>query len=85
MDNFNHQYDAHWIKITTQIWWLTNMEYNTFEVVVVVLLLLLLSFDVFVPTSAHPLLFMNSDLSIYASMLVIGVGMQKLLVVMMNI
>ena len=30
---------------------------QTFEVVVVVLLLLLLSFDVFVPTSAHPLLF----------------------------
>ena len=29
---------------------------QTFDVVVVVLLLLLLSFDVFVPTSAHPLL-----------------------------
>ena len=33
---------------------------QTFEVVVVVLsLLLLLSFDVFVPTSAHPLLFVD--------------------------
>ena len=32
-----------------------------FEVVIVVLLLLLLSFDdVFVPTSAHPLLFLNN-------------------------
>lgn len=30
---------------------------QTFKVVVVVLLLLLLSFDVFVPTSAHPLFF----------------------------
>ena len=32
---------------------------QTFEVVVVVLLLLLLSFDVFVPTCAHPLLFLD--------------------------
>ena len=32
---------------------------QTFKVVVVVLLLLLLSFDVFVPTSAHPLLFLD--------------------------
>ena len=42
---------------TTQIWWLANMEYNTFKVVVVVFLLL--SFDVFVPTSAHPLVFLD--------------------------
>ena len=34
----------------------TNMEYNTFKVVVIVLLHLLLSFDVFAPTSAYPLL-----------------------------
>ena len=32
---------------------------QTFKVVDVVLLLLLLSFDVFVPTIAHPLLFSN--------------------------
>ena len=34
---------------------------QTFEVMIIVLLLLLLSFDdVFVPTSAHPLLFMDN-------------------------
>ena len=32
---------------------------QTFKSVVVVLLLLLLFFDIFVPTSAHPLLFLN--------------------------
>ena len=32
---------------------------QTLDVVVVTLLLLLLSFDVFVPTSAHPLLFLD--------------------------
>ena len=32
------------------------MEYKTYEAMVVVLFLLLLSFDVFIPTSAHPLL-----------------------------
>ena len=32
---------------------------QTFEVVVDVVLLLLLSFDVFVPTSAQPLLFLD--------------------------
>jgi hypothetical protein len=32
---------------------------QTFKIVVVVLKLSLLSFDVFVPTSAHPLLFLN--------------------------
>ena len=32
---------------------------QTIEVVVVVLLLSLLSFEVFVPTSAHPLLFLD--------------------------
>ena len=32
---------------------------QTFEVVVGVLLLFLLSLDVFVPTSAHPLLFLD--------------------------
>jgi hypothetical protein len=39
---------------------------QTFEVVVVVLLLLMLLFDVFVPTSAHPLLFLEKWLSNYA-------------------
>ena len=34
---------------------------QTFKVVVVVLLLLFLSFDVFVPTSAHPLLFLDKE------------------------
>jgi hypothetical protein len=34
---------------------------QTFEVVIIVLLLLLLSFDdIFVPTSAHPLLFLDN-------------------------
>ena len=42
----------------------TNMVINehgvqTFEVVNIVLLLLLLSFDVFVPTSTHPLVFLT--------------------------
>ena len=32
---------------------------QTFRIVVVMLLLLLLSFDVFVPTSAHSLLFLD--------------------------
>ena len=32
---------------------------QTFEIVVIVLLLLLLSFDVFVPASAHHLLFLD--------------------------
>ena len=32
---------------------------QTFEVVVVVLWILLLSFDVFVPANAHPLIFLN--------------------------
>jgi hypothetical protein len=36
---------------------------QTFEVVFVVLLLLLLSFDVFVPTSAHSLLLLASGFS----------------------
>ena len=36
-----------------------NHGIQTFEVVVVVWLFLLLSFDVFVPISAHPLLFFN--------------------------
>jgi hypothetical protein len=36
---------------------------QTFEVVLVVLLLLLLSFDVFVPTSAHSLLLLASGFS----------------------
>ena len=35
------------------------MGYKTYEVVVVVFLLLLLAFDVFVPTSALPLLLMD--------------------------
>ena len=34
-------------------------EIQAFEVVVVVLLFLLLSFDVFVPTNAHPLSFLD--------------------------
>ena len=34
-------------------------EIQTYEVVVVVLLIMLLSFNVFVPTSAHPLLFLD--------------------------
>jgi hypothetical protein len=34
-------------------------EIQTFEVVVVVLLFLLLSFGVFVPTNAHPLVFID--------------------------
>ena len=33
---------------------------QTFEVVIAVLLILLLLFDVFVPTSAHPLLFLDN-------------------------
>ena len=37
-------------------------EIQTFEVVVVILLLLLLSFDVFVPTIAHPLLFLDKSI-----------------------
>jgi hypothetical protein len=42
---------------TTQIWWLTKMEYKYLKLLVIVLLLLLLTFDVFVTTSAHTLLF----------------------------
>ena len=38
---------------------------QTSEVVIIVLLLLYLSFDAFVPTSAHPLLFWASGLSKY--------------------
>ena len=34
-------------------------EIQTFEVVIVVLLFLLFSFDVFVPTNAHPLIFLD--------------------------
>ena len=34
---------------------------QTFEVVVVMLMFLLLSFDVFVPTSEHPLLFLDKS------------------------
>ena len=49
----------------------TNMlvgehEIQTFKVMVVLLLLLLLSFDIFVPTNAHSLLFLESVLSKYA-------------------
>jgi hypothetical protein len=40
-----------------------------FEVVVVVLLFLLLSFDVFIPTSAHPLIFLTSGLAKYIEVL----------------
>ena len=36
------------------------MEYKPFEVVIVVSVLLLLSFDVFVPKSAHSLLFLDN-------------------------
>ena len=35
-------------------------EMQSFELVVVVLLFLLLLFDVFVPTSAHPLLYLDN-------------------------
>ena len=38
---------------------------QTFEIVVVVLLLLFISFDVSVPTTAHPLLFWKSALSVH--------------------
>jgi hypothetical protein len=58
-----------WIISTTNVMYTrlqnyTNLmidkhELQTFEVVVVVLLLVLLSFDVLVPTSAHPILFSN--------------------------
>ena len=44
---------------TTQTWCLVNMKHKHFRVVVVVLLLFLLLFDIFVPTSAHRLLFVN--------------------------
>jgi hypothetical protein len=45
---------------TTQIYMVVGKHrIQTFEVVVGVLLLFLLSLDVFVPTSAHPLLFLD--------------------------
>ena len=44
-----------------------------FEVVVVVLLLLILSYDLFVPTSAHPLLFLDKWLSEYFEMPVVTI------------
>ena len=44
-----------------------------FEVVVVVLLLLILSYDLFVPTSAHPLLFLDKWLSEYIEMPVVTI------------
>ena len=46
---------------------------QTFKIVVVVLLLLLLSFDVFVPTSAHPYYFWTSSLSKYIEVSVLHV------------
>ena len=45
---------------TTQIWWLVDMEYKHSTLwLLYVMLLLLFSFDVFVPTSAHLLIFLN--------------------------
>ena len=43
-----------------------------FEVVVIMLLLLLVSFDVFVPTSAHSYDFWTFGLSIYTKMSIIA-------------
>ena len=68
MFGFKHEF---WTIPTTNLMYnklqnYTNMVVGehgiqTFEVMIIVLLLLLLSFDdVFVPTSAHPLLFMDN-------------------------
>ena len=61
--------DDHWTIPTTNMTYIGSQNYTnmvvgkggiqTFKVVIVVLLLLLLSFDAFVPTSAHPLLFLD--------------------------
>ena len=62
----------------TRLWNYTNMVVDehgiqTFKVVVVMLLLLLLLFDVFAPTNAHPLLFLEKwFIQIYLNVSLLG-------------